>query len=177
MPVGLSIALALVAAVHGDAPADPVPPAAAQPVAKPVGSPPRERCSYRNNPDDIVVCAPRQDGYRIDPDVMISTRNKRTLGPPRAHSGRDTSCSVVGPMGCRTAGINVISAVIVAATMVSKAIKGENVGKMFITDPQPNEYQLFVQAKREREEREAAAKVKAKVAEAAAKSPAANPPR
>ena len=56
-----------------------------------------------------------------------------------------------------------------AATMVQKAVSGENVGEMFITDPQPDEYKLYLQAKREREaaELEAAEKAKAKAAAAA----------
>ena len=52
-----------------------------------------------------------------------------------------------------------------------KAAKGENVGKMFITDPTSSEYELYQQAKAEREAKEAhdatAANVKA-IKEAAA---------
>jgi hypothetical protein len=73
-------------------------------------------------------------------------------------------------MGCGPpAGINIVQAGIVAATMVGKAVKGENVGEMFITDPQPDEYQIYVELKRQREAEEAAkaAKLKAKAAEAA----------
>jgi hypothetical protein len=50
--------------------------------------------------------------------------------------------------------------------MLQKAVSGENVGEMFVTDPQPDEYQLYLEAKHYRESREAeqAAALKAKAA-------------
>jgi hypothetical protein len=56
--------------------------------------------------------------------------------------------------------------------MVQKAIKGENVGKTFVTDPQQNEYQLYLAAKAEREAKEAVAAAK-KAKEAASVMPSA----
>jgi len=70
----------------------------------------------------------------------------------------DNNCAMIGPMGCRfVPGINLVDAALTLATMVDKAVRGENVGRMFITDPQPDEYQLYLEAKRRREGRQAAA--------------------
>ena len=124
---------------------------------------------------EIVVCAPKQEGYRIDPDVMKAQRIKKSNGKKRGPERLvDNSCASVGPMGCRGgAGINVVAAAVTAATMLKRAVNGENVGEMFITDPQPDEYQIYLQAKREREAKEAeeAAAAKAK-AESAKTKPA-----
>jgi hypothetical protein len=117
---------------------------------------------------EIVVCAQRVEGYRIDPDVLEAQRAKKNHTRPRRPERLvDRSCETVGPMGCRDgAGINLLAAAVTAATMVEKAVKGENVGEMFITDPQPDEYQLYLEAKHAREMREAeqAAAFKAKAA-------------
>ena len=127
---------------------------------------------------EIVVCAPRQEGYRIDPDVMKAQRIKKENGKKRGPERLvDNSCASVGPMGCRGgAGINVVAAAITAATMLKKAVSGENVGEMFITDPQPDEYQIYLQAKREREAKEAEEAAAAQ-AKAAAESAKATPAR
>ncbi|HET8750865.1 MAG TPA: hypothetical protein VFM42_09005 [Sphingomicrobium sp.] len=115
----------------------------------------------------IVICAPRPNGYRINPDIMEAKRELKSGGrPPRPGRTPDTGCPV-GPMGCQTAGINLLAAGIAAVTMVEKAVKGENVGEMFITDPHPTEYQLYQMAKKRREEREAEEAAKAQVKAAA----------
>jgi len=68
---------------------------------------------------------------------------------------RPRDCAV-GPFGCGPqAGINLVGAALTAATMVKKAVSGENVGQMFVTDPHPTEYQLYLAAKARREAREA----------------------
>ena len=133
------------------------------------------------NPDtrEIVVCAPRVEGYRIDPDVLEAQRAKKNHTRPRRPERLvDRSCESVGPMGCRDgAGINLVAAAVTAATMIEKAVKGENVGEMFITDPQPDEYQLYLEAKHAREAREAEAAAIAAVKAKAAQANAAPPPR
>ena len=79
-------------------------------------------------------------------------------------------------MGCRGQGvIDIPSAAIAAVQMVAKAVQGENVGKMFQTDKQLTEYELYLLAKADREareEEELAAKVRA---EAKAKDKDAKP--
>jgi len=135
---------------------------------------PTETKDVNDDTLEIVVCAPKQDGYRIDPDVMKAQRIKKDNGKKRGPERLvDNSCASVGPMGCRGgAGINVIAAAVTAATMLKKAVSGENVGEMFITDPQPDEYQIYLRAKREREAREAeeAAAAQARAAEDSAKA-------
>lgn len=86
-------------------------------------------------------------------------------------------CARIGPAGCFTAGINLVAAAITAATMAERLAKGEPIGDMFITDPHPDEYHLYLAAKQRREAREAeaAAKAKARAAAAAAAAAKATP--
>ena len=49
---------------------------------------------------EIFVCAPRPEGYRIDPDVLKASkqaRNRTKLRPPERLI--DNSCASVGPHG------------------------------------------------------------------------------
>ena len=155
----------------------PVVPAPPKPKVKPVAATeackPTETKDVKDDTREIVVCAQKVEGFRIDPDVLKAQRIKKknkARGPERLV---DNSCASVGPMGCRGgAGINLVAAAITAATMLQRAASGGNVGEMFVTDPQPDEYKLYMQAKREREaaELEAAEKAKAKAATDAAKA-------
>lgn len=149
-------------------------PEAPAPVKKPVPPVSDDGCATAQASADqrqIVICAQRPQGYRLNPDVMEAKREIRSGGAPRPpeYRTRDNSCASVGPMGCFNAGINLVGAALTAVTMAEKAIKGENVGEMFITDPHPNEYQLYLLAKARREAREAAkaADLRAKQAQAA----------
>ena len=157
---GLTLAIALLAEV---AAAAPVPPPA------PTQSPgqPDDRCGPAPatiEPGEIFVCAPRPQGYRIDPDLLEAERAKRKGQPKRPERLADKSCASVGPMGCAGmggAGIDLLGAAMVLGTMATKAIRGEDVGSMFVTDPQRSEYELYQEAKRAREANEAAAKAAA----------------
>jgi hypothetical protein len=158
----------------------PVVPAPPKPRLKPAPAvdacKPTETKDVKDDTREIVVCAQKVEGYRIDPDVLKAQRIMKKNGKPRGPERLvDNSCASVGPMGCRGgAGINLIAAALTAATMVQKAAAGENVGEMFITDPQPDEYQLYLQAKHEREakdaEQAAAAAAKSKSAVGAAQT-------
>jgi hypothetical protein len=44
--------------------------------------------------------------------------------------------------------------------MADRLSKGEEIGSMFVTTPEPTEYELYVAAKKRREAEEAAAKAK-----------------
>lgn len=156
-------------AVYGPAPAVPPKPvvAASEPAQ-------RECAPQEKDPksSEIVVCALKPQGYRLDPDILKARRMKKQNDAGRPHNPHETyadhSCATVGPMGCRGGPtINLVAAAATAVTMVQKAVTGQNVGKMFITDPHPSEYQLYLEAKAEREEKEKEAK--AKVAAAAAR--------
>lgn len=167
---GLPILLAMAAQAAEPAAASYGP--AVPPKPKPAAKAPSEACKttepkdVKDDTSAIVVCAPRIEGYRIDPDVLAAQRHaKNRTRPKRPERLVDTSCQSVGPMGCRPmAGIDLLAAAVTAATMVEKAVTGQNVGKMFVTDPQPSEYELYQEAKRAREAKEAeeAAAAKAK---------------
>lgn len=117
---------------------------------------------------EIVVCAERPQTYRINPDVMAARKAVRGGGRPKGPERfRDDSCRTVGPMGCSNGGINLLAAAATAAKMADKLSKGESVAGMFITDPHPTEYQLYLEAKRQREATEEEAKVKEAVKAAA----------
>jgi hypothetical protein len=180
MPAGLPLAIALLAGMAGAAPAS-EPALAEQPESNaPTQSGQQanraERCGPAPatiEPGEIFVCAPRPEGYRINPDVMEAKRQLRSGRPRSPERMRDTSCASVGPFGCTPgAGIDLIGAALTAATMASRAARGENVGRMFVTDPQSSEYELYVEAKRIREEKEAVAAAAAKAKAKAAQTPA-----
>ena len=186
MPAGLPVAMIMLAQAASAVPADPAPapvavsastygpPAPAKP-KPPAPKPPEQSCATvvaSANPREIIVCAPKPQGYRLNPDVMQARREIRSGGRPTpSEKFRNTDCATIGPMGCRGGPtINLVNAAITLATMAKKAVNGENVGKMFVTDPHPSEYQLYLEAKRRREaaEAEKAAKAKARAASAAA---------
>ena len=189
MPAGLPAALILLAqAASAAAPAEaspavygPAAPAVPKPVAAPVK--PTQSCSPPPAPtgasQEIVICAEKPQGYRINPDVLKAKREKRSGGRPTRPGPiaiKDNSCTVVGTAPCMGVftGINLLAAAATLAKMGDRLSKGEEIGSMFVTDPQPSEYQLYVEAKREREAKEAekakAAADKAKAAAAKAKA-------
>jgi hypothetical protein len=159
MADALTVAIALLAQAASSAAASPPQtPVTTQQSAQPA----QQECAPATpaaNQREIVICAQRPNGYRLNPDVMEAKREKRKgEGPPPGRPERSvavqTPCTV-GPAACETAGINLVAAGITAVTMVERAAKGENVGDMFITDPHPSEYQLYLMAKKRREAREA----------------------
>ena len=158
MPLGLPVALALAAqAASAAAPTEAAPPATPEPCETPRPDP---------NDREIVICAERPQGYRIDPDILTVKRLKRGGGRP-ARPGlagtRDASACAVGPHGCPSAGVNLMAAALTAAEMARRVASGQEIGSMFITDPQPSEYQLYLMAKRQREAREEAKAIAAAV--------------
>lgn len=159
MPFGLPVLLLTLAQAAGSAPA-----ASTAPAAVPKPAPDGCRTTLpTSDTRTIVVCAQKPQGYRLDPDVMEARREARNhSGPKPREMMKDNPCATVGPMGCRgNAGIDLVNAAAVLAQMAAKLSRGENVGKMFETEPQPSEYQLYVEAKKRREAKEAAAKAKA----------------
>ena len=172
MPAGLPTAILLFAqaATYGPVPAA-APPDAAFMAKSPECAPQRPAVN-----NEIVICAIKPDGYRINPDLLTAKRQKKQgLGsrPRNPHETYvDRSCANVGPMGCRgVPTINLLAAALVAGQMANRLSKGQEVGSMFRTDPQMSEYELYLQAKKEREAKEAdeAAKALRSAAKAAAK--------
>ena len=83
----------------------------------------------------------------------------------------DHSCATVGPMGCRgQPTIDVFTAAAALATMADRLVQGPGNRQHVRDQPTESEYQLYLEAKKEREAAEAdkAAKAKAAAAQAAA---------
>jgi hypothetical protein len=154
MAAGLNIALAMLAQVAA-APAPARPPAQAAPsttVTEPVPD-----CSEPNaDSNRIVICTERPQGYRLDPDVMEAKRETHSGGRPVRPGGKVIpDCATgVGPQPCSYGGVNLIGVALTAAEMAKRVAKGEEVGSMFKTDPNPTEYQLYLMAKAQREQEE-----------------------
>ena len=177
MPTGLPVALILMAqTAYGPAAPEPPKPAA-------VPNAPGERDCVEQNKDpnaqQIVICAPKPQGYRLPPDVVEARRMKKqgdTVRPKSPHETyADTSCKSVGPMGCGgPPAINMIALAAVAAEIGARMAKGQEIGSIFETTPTSGEYALYQEAKRKREEKEAeaaASKVKAAAEAQATSSP------
>jgi len=180
------IGLILAAALGGEA-ADPAPPQAYGPSAAQATAAPAARTTDAtcvppapdaNNSREIVVCGTKPQTYRINPDVLAAKRAKKRAmagGPRPPQNFKDHSCAVVGPAPCIDAPmINLLAAAATAAEMGKRVAEGQEVGSMFVTDPQPTEYQLYQQAKQQREAKEAEAVAKAKSAAAKAAAAAAS---
>jgi len=153
--------------------AGPPAPKPAIPAPPPAPAAPAQPCANRQERDgEIVICAERQSGYRIDPDVLQAKRQYRGSKRKRPENFVHNDCATVGPMGCRGGPtINLIGAALTAAEMAKRLAQGKEIGSMFITDPQPTEYQLYVAAKHRREAEQAAAAAAAKAKADAAKQP------
>ena len=176
MPAALPLALLILAegAAYG-----PVPPAPKKPATKVAADDGCANAQGSGNSREIVICAQRPNGYRLDPDVMEARKEKREALAGRsktpAETARISNCGV-GPQPCGTPGINILAAALTAVEMAKRLAAGKEVGSMFLTTPEPTEYQLYQQAKHRREAREAeaAALARSRAAKAAA-AVAANP--
>ena len=72
-------------------------------------------------------------------------------------------------MGCRgTPTIDLLAVAVTAAEISQRLAKGQEVGSIFQTEKTSSDYQLYLQAKAEREAREAQAAAKAAKAKAEA---------
>jgi hypothetical protein len=179
MPVGLTVAIALAAStagapsVYGPVRADPPKPAAKVPLAESCAT-----ATATGNTREIVICAQRPEGYRINSDVMEAKREIHSSGPPRYphEMFRSRDCGTVGPMACFDTGINIVGAAMTAVAMIERLAKGQEIGRMFVTDPHPDEDQLYRLAKQRREAKEAAEALAAAIkAKASAKPSSAAP--
>jgi len=119
--------------------------------AKPASDPCRSQDSR-----DIVVCAQRKQGLRIDTDVVDANRQaeRNARSATATMPSAQASCSAT-PQGCGTGlvGLDLANVALVVATTAVKAAKGEEWTKV-LKPGGPDEYQLYLQAKREREARE-----------------------
>lgn len=179
MPAALPVALLLLAEGAAYGPEAPTAPkAATKPVADDCATP-----AASPNTREIVICAQRPNGYRLNPDVIEARKEHRDARAGRlkspAEKAQVNNCSV-GPNSCVPTGPNLLAVAIGAATMAKRLAEGKEIGSMFETTPQDDEYHLYLAAKQRREQREAeaaalAAAAKAKAAQAGATPPAAKP--
>ena len=173
MLAGLPVALALLAQGVAYGPATP-------PAPKPaIKAAPKDGCQTpppNASERDIVICAQRPTGYRLDPDILKARREMREARAGRLKTPGEkmaVSDCAVGPMTCRSPGPDLLAIALGAATMAKRLADGKEIGSMFITRPQPDEYHRYLAAKQEREAREAAARVATIVAAAKAEQAAA----
>ena len=121
------------------------------------------------NSREIVVCAVKPNGYRLDPDILAAKRAKKKGESIRPRNPHETfvnhDCATIGPMGCRG---QVTVDAFTAAAVLAQISQGQAIGPMFKTQPTETEYQLYLDAKKQREAEELskAAKVKAAAAQA-----------
>jgi hypothetical protein len=112
-----------------------------------------------------VVCGQRTQRLRLDPDVLDAQRTaERAERSTTAHAPTaQASCSAL-PQGCGTGleGLDLANVAVVVAATAIKAAKGEDWKKVLRTGG-PDEYQLYLQAKREREMREEEARAAAAI--------------
>jgi len=173
MAVALPVAFLLLAEGAAYGPDAPAPPKVA--TAKPAGDP----CATQTpsaTTRDIVICAQRPNGYRLNPDVMEARKEKREANAGRLKTPSEkaqVSGGCVGPNSCVPTGPNLLAVAIGAATMAKRLAEGKEIGSMFETTPQPDEYHLYLAAKQRREEREAEERAAALAAAAKAKAKAA----
>lgn len=125
----------------------------------------------------IVICTQRPQGYRLNPDVMEAKRQAHSGGRPvrQATESPPPDCRTVGPFPCFQPGINILAAAATAAEMARRVATGQEIGSMFLTDPQPDEYHLYLMAKARREAEEAAKAATAKAKAAGQPQPTPTP--
>lgn len=172
MPAGLSIALALLAQAAADASHPVYGPAA--PVTKPPATPPKTTDTRDCEPSgtdpkslEIIVCAPKPQGYRLDPDLVEARREKKQGDAGRPHNPHEGyavhDCASVGPMGCRGGpAFNILAAAATAVEIANRLAKGQEIASLFVTDPHQSEYQLYQAAKKRREFIDAEKAIKAR---------------
>jgi hypothetical protein len=110
---------------------------------------------------------------------MEAKREMRSGGrrPRQATEAPPPDCATVGPAPCVSAGINILAAAAVAAEMAKRLATGQEIGSMFVTDPHPDEYHLYLMAKARREAAEAEKAAEARRRAAAAEQAAQTPPK
>ena len=114
---------------------------------------------------DIVICAQRSKGLQIDTDVVDARRaaeqNARSVIATMPAAQANCSQS---PRGCGTglAGLDLANVALVVATTAVKAAKGEDWATV-LKPGGPDEYQLYLQAKQEREAHEQQARDQAAI--------------
>jgi hypothetical protein len=106
---------------------------------------------------EVVVCAQQRPAFRLDPDISRASRQAQDNGrsATSAVPAAQASCAA-SPTGCGTGleSLDLVNVALVVATAAVRAAKGDDWKKAFKTGG-PDEYQLYLQAKRLREAHEA----------------------
>jgi len=141
MPIGLPVAFLLFAQTSSAEAA--TAPAAVSSAPAPPGSSQRDCIAQDKDPsaNQIAICAPKPQGYRLPPDIVEARRLKKHGDTVRPHNPHETyadhSCATVGPMGCRgTPTLNLIAVAAVAAKIGQRLSNGQEVGTVFETTPE-----------------------------------------
>lgn len=128
---------------------------------------PRSNCQSQDI-SDITVCAQRPQGYRLDPNVVDAERqaDRARASASAALPPAQASCAR-SPMGCGTGleGLDLANVAIVLGTTAVKAAEGQDWQGIFKKGGS-NEYQLYLEAKEQREARKLEAQAAAVKAEA-----------
>ena len=170
MAVGVPVALMLLAQAAAQAPTSPA--QVNGPVPRPSATP--DKCSPQSSDSNvIVICSERQEGYRLNPDVMKAHKEARSAGRPVRPGGKPIPSCTVGPQPCMYGGVNLLGVALTAAEMAKRVASGQEIGSMFQTDPTMSEYQIYQveKARREYEEAQKAAEAAAAKAKAATATP------
>jgi hypothetical protein len=105
---------------------------------------------------DIVVCAQRRQAYRLDPSIVDAERQGERIdrSATSAMPAAQASCAA-SPMGCGKGleSLDVANVALVVGKAAVRAAKGKDWASALRTGG-PDEYQLYLQAKRQREARE-----------------------
>lgn len=148
------------------------------PTAPPVSLAVQVACPSQD-PDKIVVCAQRAQPYRLDPSVSQAhaeaEMNARTATSTTPVAQAVCSASPAG-CGLGLEGLDLANVAIVAGTAAVRAAKGKDWRSSFRAGG-PDEYQLYQQAKQNREarlEERASAEAKRKAEEAERKAAGSN---
>ena len=106
---------------------------------------------------EVVVCAQQRRAFRLDPDVSRAGRQAQdnSRSATSAVPAAQASCAA-SPAGCGTGleSLDLINVALVVGTAAVRAAKGDDWKRAFKTGV-PDEYQLYLQAKRLREAHEA----------------------
>ena len=129
-------------------------------------------------PDLAIGRLPVQTAEQAD--VLAARRMKKKGESVRPRNPHETfvehNCATIGPMGCRgQPTIDMFTAAAALTAMAERLAKGQEIGSLFVTDPQTSEYQYYQAAKKEREAKKAekaAAAAKAKAAPTKTDGPA-----
>ena len=106
---------------------------------------------------EVVVCAQQRRAFRLDPDVSRASRQAQdnSRSATSAVPAAQASCAA-SPAGCGTGleSLDLINVALVVGTAAVRAANGDDWKKAFKTGG-PDEYQIYLQAKRLREAHEA----------------------